>query len=30
MGMKGSAGNERIIFDGQKRDLIDQLDYQLI
>jgi hypothetical protein len=30
MVVKGSEGKEQIIFDGEKKDLIDQLDYQLI
>jgi hypothetical protein len=30
MGVKGSEGKERIISEGEKKDLIDQLDSQLI
>ncbi len=30
MGVKGSEGKEQIIFDGEKKDLIHHLDYQLI
>jgi hypothetical protein len=30
MGVKGSGGNETIILEGEKKDLIDHLDSQLI
>jgi hypothetical protein len=30
IGVKGSEGKEKIIFEGKKKDLIDHLDYQLI